>query len=76
MWHQILQQLTLGEKRRETDGTYDVWPIYAILFGFGEAIIFVKYNRSDIRSLTSVGGGKSCSYRNWYAIKSRHGSMR
>lgn len=48
----------------------------AIFSGFGKAIIFVKYNSSDIRSLTSIGGGKSCSYRNRYAIKGRYSSMR
>lgn len=59
----------------EIDCTYFVWPMDAILFGFRKAIIFVKYHSSDIRSLTSIGGGKSCGYRNWYAIKGRNSSM-
>ena len=66
----------IEEDASEIDCTYFIWTMNSICPGFGEAIIFIKYNSSDIGSLTSIGGGKSCSYRNWYTIKGRYSSMR
>lgn len=78
IWHGALdpRSTDTGEEMSQINGTYFVWLVDAITSRFGKAIIFIKYNSADIRSLTSIGGGKSCSYRNWYAIKGRHSSMR
>ena len=65
-----------GEGTIEIKWTYFVRRMDAVFFGFSEAIIFVKYNSSDIRSLTSIGGGEGCSYRSWYAVKGSHSCMR